>query len=344
MQQHCLECRKTNPNQNTFCQRATCPAEQSPWVLEPGEWIENLEIVRVVLIGRAATIYQARRNSQLVTLKVAHPGQRFKQHLEDEAQFLKSQRKDRLVYLPLLLDPYTKDAQKRLVLSEDDWSYGRAAIHDTLLYFLVFEHIEGEPLRDLLSKRPQLWSYHAGWITQSMAIAIQELHESQLLHLAISDESALVTFDGDDVPRVVMIDFGTVLHKGDQISDKSYQLAQSAYSATDLRPGSTSSPHADLYSLAILFAQMLLGSLPASTPVNIPSMSKLSAIINRVLTAQISSAADFTAELKQVFGVVPEPRTNRWLTGATTLHVTIALLGMTFLALVALTLYNAFML
>jgi serine/threonine-protein kinase len=314
-------------------------------VLEPGEWIENLEIVRVVLIGHNATIYQARRNNLFVTLKVAHPGERFKQHLKDEAQFLRSQRKDRLVYLPLLLDPYTKDAQKKPAApSEEDWSYGRASVHDTLLYFLVFEHIDGEPLRDLLSKRPQLWSYHAGWVTQSIAIALQELHQMQLLHLAISPESALVTFDDDDIPRLVLIDFGTLLSHGTALSPESYRLAHTPYAAPDLHLSSAPHPQADVYSLAVLFAQMLLGYLPPSAPVTIPSMTDVSAIINRALIQKTTSVAVFTAELKQLFGAVPVPRTNRWLGGATTLSVTIALLGTTFFALVILTLYNAFML
>lgn len=312
-------------------------------MFEPGEWIENLEIARVVLIGHMATIYEARRNKTLVTLKVAHPGDQFKQHLKDEAQFLRSQRKDRLGYLPLLLDPYIK---KKSGPSEDDWSYGRVFVHDTLLYFLVFEHIEGEPLRDLLSKRPQLQADHAGWIAQSMAIVVQEMHQMRLLHLAISPESALVTFDSDDVPRVVIIDYGALVHQGEKLSPEAYALAQAPYIAPDLRPGTEPQSSADVYSLAVVFAQMLLGDLPSgdlqAASVTIPSKTKVSGMVNRALSQNITSADQFCSDLKDVFGTVPRPRTSHWLSSAMTLNVTITLLAITFLALIVLTLYNTF--
>lgn len=342
MQQHCLECRQTAPNQNNFCQRAACPAEVSPWVFEPGEWIEHLEIVRVVLIGRTATIYEAHRNQTLVTLKVAHPGELFTQRLKAEAQFLRGQRKDRLIYLPLLLDPYGK--QKQTLPAEDDWAYGRVAVHGTLLYFLVFAHIEGEPLRDLISKRPQLWSYHAGWIAQSMAIALHELHQSRHLHLALSPESALVTFDRDDVPRVVLIDCGTLAVQGTPVASEMLRFADMPYVAPQLRPNLVPDHNADSYSLAVLFAQMLLGQLPRTGPVQVPSMSKISALLTRAMTQKTVGVATFNAELQQIFGAVPLPRTNRWPTGETTLIITIVLLGLAFSVLVGLTLYNAFML
>ena len=45
-----------------------------------------------------------------------------------------------------------------------------------LLYFYLFEHVEGEPLRDVLTKNPQLWVNHVGWLMISLATAVNFLH------------------------------------------------------------------------------------------------------------------------------------------------------------------------
>jgi hypothetical protein len=51
MKQVCMLCERTSPDGNLFCQETYCPAEQSPFVLDYGEWFGDIEIVRLLSQG-----------------------------------------------------------------------------------------------------------------------------------------------------------------------------------------------------------------------------------------------------------------------------------------------------
>src|SRR6266496_4377176 len=74
MKKVCLFCERTSPDNNLFCQETDCPAEMSPYILDYGEWLGDIEIIRPITVLRSSALYEARHNKQKVLLKVAHPG------------------------------------------------------------------------------------------------------------------------------------------------------------------------------------------------------------------------------------------------------------------------------
>ena len=61
----------------------------SPSILEFGEWLGDIEIVRPIVILRSAVLYEAIHQKQRVLLKVAHPGPEHKERLKRETEFLR---------------------------------------------------------------------------------------------------------------------------------------------------------------------------------------------------------------------------------------------------------------
>ena len=149
MKQVCLLCNRTSPDNNLYCQETYCPAEMSPNILDYGEWLGDIEIVKPVMILRSAALYEATHHKKKVFLKVAHPGPENKERLKREAEFLKAiqLKKDQNEFLPVLLPPYANTT-----IQVD--AYGKAMLRGHLLYFYLFEFVEGEPLRDVLTKNP----------------------------------------------------------------------------------------------------------------------------------------------------------------------------------------------
>ena len=86
MQQHCLICQRTAPDANLYCEQTYCPGELSPLILETGEHIADIEIVRPVTILRSGVVYAGVRPGEPVYVKVAHQGAGHKERLKREAE------------------------------------------------------------------------------------------------------------------------------------------------------------------------------------------------------------------------------------------------------------------
>ena len=206
MKQVCLLCERTSPDSNLYCQETYCPAEMSPTVLGYGEWLGDIEIVKPVIVLRSAVLYEATHQKKKVFLKVAHPGTEHKERLKREAEFLRDIQLKRAQnkYLPSLLPPY---ANTTIKLD----AYGKTMLRGHLLYFYLFEHVEGEPLRDILTKNPQLWVNHIGWLVIGLAYAIALMHSKGIYHFGLNPEIVLVRFDEHpNVPRLLLFDLGIV--------------------------------------------------------------------------------------------------------------------------------------
>src|SRR6185295_13339992 len=108
MKKVCLVCERTSSDSNLFCQETYCPAEMSPYMLDYGEWLGDIEIIRPITVLRSSALYEARQNKQKVLLKIAHPGAEHTERLKREATFLRdiAASKERETLLPLLLPPY----------------------------------------------------------------------------------------------------------------------------------------------------------------------------------------------------------------------------------------------
>lgn len=236
----------------------------SPTILDYGEWLGDIEIVKPIIVLRTAVLYEATHQKEKVLLKVAHPGMENKERLKREAEFLQQMQlnREQEEMLPTLLPAYASTH-----IAHDP--YGKIMLHGHLLYFCLFEYWDGEPLRDLLTKRPQLWVNHIGWIMASLASGMAYLNSKGRVHLSMTPNSMLVQFDESntpDVPRVLMFDLGLVSERTDFRQDWHPFFTPPAYTAPELMLNGHSKPNyqTDVYGLGLTLYEMLVGE-PAYT-------------------------------------------------------------------------------
>ena len=356
----CLACGRTSPDNNLFCQETYCPSEMSPIILDYGEWLGDIEIIRPITVLRAAALYEARHNKQNVLLKVAHPGLDHTKRLQREATFLRDiaaePKRDRS--LPMLLPPYANTT-----IAKDP--FGRAVLGDHLLYFCLFQHFDGETLRDVLIKNPQLWIFHVGWITLNLASAVAFLESKGRYHYGISPETLLVRIREDaSAPQVLLFDLGIATDRAHLQEHWYPTFALPAYTAPELMATPPPASYAtDVYGIGLVLYELLVGS--PVFPFRLHSDAEVAAAVQReqrvgmsrfqdvnevaqIATAAVSAdpakrqqtAADLAGALLKTFGDSPVPRTRRVPSLRATLIAGAALLAVAFIILVGLTLYR----
>lgn len=350
MKRICLFCERTSLDSNVFCQETYCPAEMCPYIFDYGEWLGDIEISRPIIVLRTSALYEARHNGQTVLLKVAHPGYEHTERFKREATFLRdvAGAKERGA-LPRLLPPYANAS----IAKEP---YGRAMYREHLLYYALFEHFQGDPLRDVLLKNPQLWIFHVGWITTTLATAVALLQSKGRYHYGLTPEALLVRFGPTSAaPDVLLFDLGVASDREHLARDWYPGLAPPAYTAPELL-GATAQPSyaTDVYGIGLILYELLVGSpaypyklrgdaevyaaVQAGRPVRMSRVEDVAEVAALATTAvspdpgqRQKSAAELAAALLKTMGAAPAKRESRWPSPRTALMVTAALLAVAFI-------------
>lgn len=132
-------------------------------------------------------------------------------------------------------------------ISHGKWEKGR---------WISFEYIPGLTLRTLIERRA-LTSRYALDIIRQTASALSYLHDRGLIHGDLKPENLLVNKQGE----IKLIDFGLTR----KVGEKPIGIGTPAYMAPELRENpQAASPASDLYSLALIAAELLQGPLPAA--------------------------------------------------------------------------------
>jgi serine/threonine protein kinase len=252
MKHICTRCNRISVDGNLWCQEKSCPAENTPEIFENGEWLGNIEIVKLVAVLRSSAVYEARRDNNMILLKVSHEG--FQEKLKREAKTLLDLSKIRQhPMLPRLLPAY---AQASLA----DFPYGKVAFGAKQKYYLVFEYQEGELLRDILNRTPQPWYQDVGWLVISLADVVLSLNQAGRLHLCLSPEMVLVNFDSQHVPRPMLLDLGLADGVQDLRNTWDRRFVPPAYTAPELiELKGKIGPATEVYGLGLLLYEMLAG-------------------------------------------------------------------------------------
>lgn len=362
MKQVCLLCDRTSSDSNLYCQETYCPAEMSPNILDYGEWMGDIEIVKPVMILRTAVLYEATHNKETVFLKVAHPGAENKERLKREAEFLQKIQVEgkQNELLPVLLPPYANTTVK-----ED--AYGKAMLKGHLLYFFMFEHVEGEPLRDILTKNPQLWVNHVGWMVVSLATAVDFMHTQGLYHFGISPDTVLVRFQESEakyeIPHILLFDLG-IASDDQNLSYNWHSFSvPPAYTAPELLNSRQIRPNraTDVYGLGLTLYELLVGepvftyklhsdeevaqAITLNRRIRMNRVEDVKNIANIALQATEQDPARRQQEalllaqsLLDYFGPMPDPKKSRWPSLNTILIIIGGLLAIAFLLAVAISL------
>ncbi|MBQ1900356.1 MAG: serine/threonine protein kinase, partial [Erysipelotrichaceae bacterium] len=133
-------------------------------------------------------------------------------------------------------------------------------------HYIVMEYIKGYTLKQLIKKRGPIPYKEAVWMMKQLAGALMEAHRNNVIHRDVKSQNVLIKDDG----TIKLSDFGIALANGAmQITKKDSVLGSVHYLAPELSRGKQASMQSDIYSLGIVFYELLTGDVPfkADNPV-----------------------------------------------------------------------------
>ena len=169
---------------------------------------------------------------------------------------------------PLALERFNREAGAVTQLSHPNIVdvYDVGDDHDK--HYIVMEYIKGYTLKQLIKKRGPIPYKEAVWMIKQLASALMEAHRNNVIHRDVKSQNVLIKDDG----TVKLSDFGIALANGAmQITKKDSVLGSVHYLAPEVSQGKQASMQSDIYSLGIVFYELLTGDVPykADTPVQV---------------------------------------------------------------------------
>lgn len=247
-----------NPqDQNPSPAQTTPSGRQSPppAVSDLSPLFPQLEIIEILGQGGMGTVYKARQKKldRLVALKIvrsdAAADPAFAERFNREARTL------------------ARMSHPNIVAVHDFGEVQMAAIDagtSQPWYYFVMEFVDGANLRQLMNGQ-RLESQQALTIVPQVCDALQYAHDEGVVHRDIKPENILVDHRG----RVKIADFGLaklVAGSSDDftLTGTHQVMGTPRYMAPEQMEGSDAVDHrADIYSLGVVFYEMLTGQVPA---------------------------------------------------------------------------------
>ena len=277
---YCERCERVTENGHLWCQDRDCPAEESWPVFQYGDYLGDLKITRLISVWRTAALYEAERggekNLQTVWVKVAHATPECEQRLRDETRYLHDKlrsvaplpkrglaklfasfrpRPPRSI-LPQLMSPSPVGATA---------PYGETTVKGVPRVYCVYAALQGVTLREAMLENPQVWHYEAAWVALVITEAMRPMAEDKRVHMSLTPRVVLIDVDKEAHWRPVLLDMGWMLPaQGDPAANFSalFERCEPAYTAPEVvadKRGSGLSLSADVYSLGIMYFEMLAG-------------------------------------------------------------------------------------
>ena len=259
-----------------------------------GEIIDNrYELITLIASGGMAAIYKAtdRRLDRFVAVKIMH------HHLANDEEFVNRFIREAKAIASL--------SHPNIVSIQDQgWNEG-----GTPAVFIVMEYIDGFTLRELLIESGQLPPSELLRYMIPVVSALAQAHSLGINHRDLKPENILLSKDG----RIKIADFG--LARGGSLGttmtvDSSVVLGSVSYLSPEQVERGISDARSDIYSLGIVFFELLTGQKPfnGETPIQIafkhvtervPAPSTLRSGIPPALDALVVRATSRDPDLRQ---------------------------------------------
>lgn len=137
--------------------------------------------------------------------------------------------------------------------------------------YMVLEYVEGESLRQRISRCEQLEPEETLEILIQVCRGVQEAHNAGVIHRDLKPANVLLKERTDHPDWVKITDFGVarLAHSQERITQDSSIIGTAEYVAPEQAQAMPLDHRVDLYALGVMFFEMLVGEVPfcAETPI-----------------------------------------------------------------------------
>ena len=130
---------------------------------------------------------------------------------------------------------------------------------DNGLYYIVMEYIEGKTLKQLLKKRGSLTVREVVDIMLQLTDGMSAAHDSYIIHRDLKPQNIMIKDDG----QIKITDFGIAMAlNSTQLTQTNSVMGSVHYLPPEQASGKGCTIKSDIYSMGIIFYELLSGSLP----------------------------------------------------------------------------------
>ncbi|MBQ2639836.1 MAG: Stk1 family PASTA domain-containing Ser/Thr kinase [Bacilli bacterium] len=130
---------------------------------------------------------------------------------------------------------------------------------DDNVYYIVMEFVEGKTLKQLLKRRGSLTLSEAIDIMLQLTDGMAHAHDSYIIHRDLKPQNIMIKDDG----QIKITDFGIAMAlNATQLTQTNSVMGSVHYLPPEQASGKGSTIKSDIYSMGIIFYELLTGNLP----------------------------------------------------------------------------------
>ena len=130
---------------------------------------------------------------------------------------------------------------------------------DNGLYYIVMEYVDGITLKQLLKRRGSLTLSEAIDIMLQLTDGMAHAHDSYIIHRDLKPQNIMIQDDG----QIKITDFGIAMAlNSTQLTQTNSVMGSVHYLPPEQAAGKGSTTKSDIYSMGIIFYELLTGKLP----------------------------------------------------------------------------------
>lgn len=159
------------------------------------------------------------------------------------------------------IERFRREAQSTISLSHPNIVNIYDVGEEEDIYYLVMEYVKGMTLKKYIQKYAPIPIERAVDIMQQIIAAIRHAHENDIVHRDIKPQNILV----DEGGKIKVTDFGIAMAlTGTTLTQTNSVLGSVHYLSPEQARGGMANKKSDIYSMGIVFFEMLTGRLPFS--------------------------------------------------------------------------------
>jgi len=250
--------------------------------LETGDLLDHYRLEQTISRGGMGTLFKATdlNDGRTVAIKVPHP--------EMEAD-------------PVLVERFRREEAIGQELDHPGvvktYADGQRSRN-----YMVIEWVEGRLLRTLMNEQPQMPVKRTVAIVRSICDALDCMHKHGVVHRDLKPENIMV----NEEDQIKLIDFGIAMKEDARrltFTNLSSVLGTPDYISPEQVKGNRGDQRSDIYSLGVIFYEMLTGETPFSGPNPLAVMNerlqhnpKPASKLNPEVTAELQEVLDRALE------------------------------------------------